>query len=216
MGALREAFTNAVMHRNWFTEGANVFVELYTDRIEVSSPGGLPKGMTLADLGRKSVRRNALLADLLHRITFIEKAGTGIKRIQDEVRARGCPERVFENTGFFTATFFPDPWVRAQAEAQATAEVTGQVHPKYPPSTPHVTPQVHAVLAAAMDPATRDELMQAAGVRDRKHFRLAYVDALIGAGWLEMTIPKRPRSPKQRYRITSLGREILKPGQEKE
>ncbi len=72
MKAFREAITNAVMHRDWFVEGANVFVELYTDRIEVISPGGLPKGMTLADLGRKSIRRNALIADLLHRIEFIE------------------------------------------------------------------------------------------------------------------------------------------------
>ncbi|HEV7507491.1 MAG TPA: ATP-binding protein [Thermoanaerobaculia bacterium] len=33
------------MHRDWFNEDANVFVEIYVDRIEVSSPGGLPKGM---------------------------------------------------------------------------------------------------------------------------------------------------------------------------
>ena len=44
MKALREAITNAVMHRDWFFDGANVFVEIYTDRIEVSSPGSLPKG----------------------------------------------------------------------------------------------------------------------------------------------------------------------------
>ena len=76
MKAVREAITNAVMHRDWYFDGANVFVEIYTDRIEVSSPESLPKGLTLADLGRKSIRRNALMADLLHRIGFIEKAGT--------------------------------------------------------------------------------------------------------------------------------------------
>jgi predicted HTH transcriptional regulator len=113
MRALREAITNAVMHRDWFMDGANVFVELYTDRIEVSSPGGLFKGMTLADLGKKSVRRNALIADLLHRIEFIEKAGTGIKRIRDEAHDQGCPEPVFESNLFFTATFRPNPEVRA-------------------------------------------------------------------------------------------------------
>jgi len=52
--------------------------------------------MTLADLGHKSVRRNALITDLLHRIDFIEKAGTGIKRIRDEVRGQGCSEPEFE------------------------------------------------------------------------------------------------------------------------
>ena len=113
MKALREAITNAVMHRDWFVDGANVFVELYTDRIEVISPGGLPKGMTLADLGRKSIRRNALIADLLHHIEFIEKVGTGIRRIRDEVREQGCPEPEFETNGFFTAIFRPNPDVRA-------------------------------------------------------------------------------------------------------
>src|SRR3990170_6846729 len=106
------------MHRDWFMEGANVFVELYTDRIELSSPGGLPKGMLLSDLGRKSIRRNALIADLLHRIEFIEKAGTGIKRIRDEAHDQGCPEPGFESNFFFTATFRPNPGVRAAGASQ--------------------------------------------------------------------------------------------------
>ncbi|MGH7489492.1 MAG: ATP-binding protein, partial [bacterium] len=114
VAALREAITNAVMHRDWFNEGANVFVEIYADRIEVSSPGGLPRGMRPADLGHKSVRRNSLIADLLHRISFIEKAGTGIKRMQDTSHEQGCPEPAFTENGFFTAVFFPNPEVRAQ------------------------------------------------------------------------------------------------------
>ena len=47
MLALRETITNAVMHRDWFFDGTNVFVEIYTDRIEVVSPGSLPKSLTL-------------------------------------------------------------------------------------------------------------------------------------------------------------------------
>lgn len=88
-------------------DGANVFVEIYTDRIEVSSPGSLPKGLTLADLGRKSIRRNALVADLLHRIGFIEKAGAGIRRSRDEARELDCPEPEFEDDSFETVTFRP-------------------------------------------------------------------------------------------------------------
>jgi ATP-dependent DNA helicase RecG len=65
--ALREAITNVVMHRNWFIEGANVFVEIYADRIEIVSPGGLPAGLSPEELGTRSVRRNPLVADLLHR-----------------------------------------------------------------------------------------------------------------------------------------------------
>jgi predicted HTH transcriptional regulator len=61
--------------------------------------------LTAADQGSKSVRRNALIADLLHRIGFIEKAGTGIKRIRDEARDGGYPEPVWEANGFTTAVF---------------------------------------------------------------------------------------------------------------
>jgi ATP-dependent DNA helicase RecG len=208
MNALREAITNAVMHRDWFVEGANVFVEIYTDRIEVSSPGGLPKGMTLSDLGHKSIRRNALIADLLHRIAFIEKAGTGITRIRDEARAQGCPEPVFKETNFVTATFYPNPEVRAQSGTKSGPS-TRQVPDKYPTSTPQVTPQVAAMLRAAREPMAREQLQKAAGLRDREHFVANHLNPLLSSGWLEMTIPDKPRSPKQRYRITAAGRAVL-------
>ena len=207
MRALREAVTNAVMHRDWFMEGANVFVEIYTDRIEISSPGGLPKGMKLSDLGRKSIRRNALIADLLHRITFIEKAGTGIKRMRDEAHDQGCPEPIFKENGFFTAIFHPNPEVRAQAGTLQEPS-TAQVPPKYPPSTP----QVVAMLARAENGATRDELQKVTGLRDRKHFRVSLLDRFIQEGILEMTIPEKPRSSKQRYRLTQKGRSVLESG----
>ena len=220
MKALREAITNAVMHRDWFIDGANVFVELYTDRIEVVSPGGLPKGMTLADLGTKSVRRNALIADLLHRIGFIEKAGTGVIRIRDEAREGGYPEPIWEANGFVTTVFRPNPQVRAAAEAQAagaTGQVTAHVPDKRPATTrqvprkyPASTPQVRAVLAAASrGEAAREKLQSAAGLKDREHFRKEYLMPLLASGLLEMTIPDKPRSSKQRYRLTQAGRAYL-------
>ena len=52
---------------------------------------------------------------LLHRITFIEKAGTGINRMREDAREQGCPAPAFEENGFFTAIFRPNPEVRAQA-----------------------------------------------------------------------------------------------------
>ncbi len=213
MKGLREAITNAVMHRDWFNEGANVFVEIYTDRIEVVSPGGLPKGMALADLGTRSVRRNALVADLLHRIGFIEKAGTGINRIRDDARKGGYPEPSWESNGFTTAVFRPNPEVRSAAEVGATGrrpasapQVAGQVPRKCPASTP----QVLAVLQAALGgSASREALQAAAGIKDREHFRKAYLSQLVTDGLLEFTIPDKPRSSKQRYRLTAEGHKRL-------
>lgn len=210
MKALREAITNAVMHRDWFIDGANVFVEIYTDRIEVVSPGGLPKGMSLADLGRKSIRRNSLIADLLHRIDFIEKAGTGIKRIRDEARDGGYPEPMWEANGFTTAIFRPGVEVRASTEAQAERAEVRQVTPQVPDKYPTSTRQVIMALAGSAESLSRVALQKAAGLRDREHFVDKYLNPLVVAGLIEMTIPDKPRSSRQLYRLTAKGRLFLK------
>ena len=207
MEALREAITNAVMHRDWFIDGANVFVEIFSDRIEVSSPGGLPKGMNLKDLGHKSVRRNSLIADLLHRIAFIEKAGTGIKRMRDGARDKGYPEPEFTSDTFFSAIFRPI----VSSLPASTPQVTPQVPRKHPVSTP----QVLAILSSVTTgDKTREELQEAAEIRDREHFRKQYLEVLIEANLLERTLPATPRSPKQRYRITAAGRDALEAAKE--
>jgi ATP-dependent DNA helicase RecG len=79
-----------------------------------------------------------------------------------------------------------------------TAQVTGQV-----------TAQVARVLEAAKTPKTREELQDAAGIAHREHFRIAYLVPLLSAGWLERTIPDKPRSRMQRYRTTETGREAI-------
>jgi ATP-dependent DNA helicase RecG len=210
MTAIREAITNAVMHRDWFNEGANVFVEIYSDRIVISSPGGLPAGISANELGTRSVRRNPVIADLLHRIGFIEKAGTGIDRMREAARELGSPEPVFRVDEFFSATFRPLPesladQPRSTGQEDERETATPQVPRKYPASTP----QVLHILATAAREASRDELQTASGLRDRMHFAREYLQPLLDAGWIEMTIPDRPRSSKQRYRITTAGEEVL-------
>jgi ATP-dependent DNA helicase RecG len=199
--ALREAITNAVMHRDWFIEGANVFVEIYNDRIEIVSPGGLPKGMTLSDLGTKSVRRNALIADLLHRIGFIEKAGTGIRRIRDEANKGGYPAPVWNSNGFTTTVFKPNPEVRAAAQPSGT---TRQVPHKYRTSAAQVS-----LLQAAREHKSREKLQESAGIRHRQHFFAEYLRPLLADGLIEMTLPDKPTSSKQKYRLTIKGEKLL-------
>jgi hypothetical protein len=139
----------------------------------------------------------------LHRIAFIEKAGTGIRRMRDDARAHRCPSPVFAEGTFFTVTFRPNRAARA-----ATAAASAQ-----PGSTPQVTrqvtPQVRAVLVRAASASTRDDLQKAAGIGDREHFRTRYMLPLLAAGWLAMTIPHKPRSSKQRYLVTPEGEDAL-------
>ena len=121
----------------------------------MSSPGSLPKGLTLADLGRKSVRRNALVSDLLHRIDFVEKAGTGIRRIRDEARTQDCPEPQFEANSFVTVTFRSNPEVRAEAEERPMDRVAGEV-------------RLLQVMSGEM---TRQRLQEALGLKHEDHFQ---------------------------------------------
>jgi ATP-dependent DNA helicase RecG len=159
--------------------------------------------MTLADLGRKSVRRNALIADLLHRIDFIEKAGTGVKRIRDEAREGGYPEPVWESNGFTTAIFRPNPEVRTVAASPAGPS-RDQVGTKSALSRDQV-----AILHKCLTEQPIRTLLEVAGRSNRTKFRNHVLGPLLGAGLIEMTLPDKPRSSKQRYRLTPAGADYL-------
>jgi len=81
--AFRETVANALAHRTWDVN-AHVRVLMYGDRVEVSSPGGLPKGVDERDYlaGNLSVLRNPILGSVLFRLNIIEQFGTGIRRIK--------------------------------------------------------------------------------------------------------------------------------------
>ena len=82
--AFREALANAVIHRKWKTN-ANINVFMYSDRIEITSPGGLPEGVTESEyLNRNlSVLRNPVITYIFFRLRYIEHMGTGVQRIID-------------------------------------------------------------------------------------------------------------------------------------
>jgi ATP-dependent DNA helicase RecG len=80
-------------------------IEMFDDRIEISNFGGLVKGLKPEDFGRKSVLRNPNIANLLHRIGYIEKMGTGIIKMQKLIEKAGLQPIKFEFGNFFTVTF---------------------------------------------------------------------------------------------------------------
>lgn len=83
--AYREALANFCVHRN-FLINAMTKIACYDDRIEISSPGGLPDGLSEDEFldGRVSQLRNEIVAGVFHRLNIIEKFATGIKRIKNE------------------------------------------------------------------------------------------------------------------------------------
>jgi len=105
--AVREAVINAVMHRDYFYDSSHVYVHIFSDRLEVENPGGLPAGLTMAELGKRSVRRNRAIADLLYRAKFIERIGSGIQRMESSLAQNGNPPMEVSATNFFVVRFYP-------------------------------------------------------------------------------------------------------------
>lgn len=104
--ALREGLLNAVAHRDYFVAGANILVEIYSDRVEITNPGGLAKGLTKKDLGKRSLSRNNLLFGLMQRMGLVEKVGSGIIRMRNEMKKYGLRGPHFDiNNNWFTIIF---------------------------------------------------------------------------------------------------------------
>ena len=104
--AIREAVVNAVMHRDYACETAEVKISLYEDRLEVVSPGGLPNGVTVERMkeGRRAPR-NELLRDVLRDYRQVERIGMGVRnRIISAMRRHNRTEpELLEEEHRFTA-----------------------------------------------------------------------------------------------------------------
>ena len=147
----------------------------------------------------------------MHRIDFIEKAGTGIKRIRDDSRAQGCPEPKFQTTGFFTTIFYPNPKVRTQAEAHV------EVHEAHVEAHGPMTGVERTILlACSTDVRSTPDLLGVVGHATRTGGFKKALGHLVSDGLLEMTVPDKPRSSKQRYRITARGAAALERSGKKE
>ncbi len=132
---------------------------------------------------------------------YIERMGTGIRDKIKRCVDAGLPEpEIRIDGGFFGLTVRRK---KAESVDQAEVQVAGQV-------TPQVTPQVRALLGALVDsPRSREELQDAVEIKDREHFRKAYLEPLLAIVWIERTIPDKPTSRLQKYRLTEKGRVLL-------
>ena len=81
--AYREAIANALIHRDW-SINAHIRIAMFPDRIEIKSPGSLPKGLTVQEYenGEISCLRNSILGNVFFRLKYIEMFGTGVTRIK--------------------------------------------------------------------------------------------------------------------------------------
>ena len=87
--AVMEAIANAIIHRDYMQMGSEIHIDMYDDRMEIYSPGGMMDGRLIQQLNPLAVpskRRNPLLADFFSRLGLMERRGSGMKKIIDSYK----------------------------------------------------------------------------------------------------------------------------------
>jgi ATP-dependent DNA helicase RecG len=98
--AVREALVNAICHRDYRLSGRRVEIRLFSDRLEVISPGGLPGYMTIDNIVEEHFSRNPRIVGGLYYWGYIEELGLGIDRMIEEMVSSGHPPPLFEATPY--------------------------------------------------------------------------------------------------------------------
>ncbi len=182
--ALREAVINAIVHNDYTSEIPPKF-EFFNDRIEITSFGSLPQGITEKEFFEGySVPRNKELMRVFRDLGLVEHLGSGVPRI---LRSYGKDCFIF--TENFLRMTFP----------ASVKQVT-----------PQVTPQVRELIKILDDEMNRQDMQGKLGLSDREHFRLYYLKPALEQGVIEMKIPDKPNSRLQKYRLTEKGKQLKK------
>ena len=193
--ALREAVVNALVH-NDYSNGSSPKFEFFKDRLEITSSGGLPYGVELADFfGGYSSPRNKEIMRVFRDLELVEQLGSGVPRILEKYEPSIF--EIFPN--FLRVVFhYALPFeTEAQVKAQVKAQVEAQVElPDW---------QIKILKTCSLKEKSSQELVEALGYSSRSgHFKKG-LQSLIEHKFIERTLPDKPKSRLQKYRITDKG-----------
>lgn len=187
------AMGKAAIHRDYFTS-ASIRILLFADRVEIISPGHLPDSLSVEAIRHgKTNRRNPTLTEHAAQILPYRGLGSGIPRALREWPRIELIDDVAGNQ--FSAL----AW-RPESE---WGSVTGEI-------SPPVTPPVAALLALLAEAGElgNAEIRERMQLKDRTHVREHYIEPALAQGLIEYSIPDKPRSRVQKYRLTPQGRAL--------
>ncbi|MBK8482382.1 MAG: putative DNA binding domain-containing protein [Proteobacteria bacterium] len=210
--ALRETIINAVIHRDVSNPSSYVAIAVFDDRIEIHSIGDFPTGIRaeLLTQEHRSIPRNPLIAGAFHRTGAIEVWGRGTNRVIEACRAWGIEAPTFKvEMGVMTVTFRAE--IRPGGEAERAGAKTSQGTDLVGDSvTDSVGDPVDRLLGALESgPLATAQLQKALGLKHRPTFKENYLKPALAERLIEMTVPDKPSSRLQKYRLTDAGRARL-------
>lgn len=211
--AVEEAVVNAVYHRAYDVREP-VEVRILHDELVVLSYPGPDRSVRLEQLraGRAHSRRyrNRRLGEFLKELEFTEGRSTGIPKILHAMEANGSPPPEFEfdeDHTYFQVRLPVHPAAKEKNDAPSDADLPG-LDLEFGTKSALSRHQVD-ILASCEQLRAASELMHLTGRSDRTKFKTSLLLPLLVNGLVEMTVPDKPKSRLQRYRITPLGRQVL-------
>jgi len=222
--AMREILVNALIHRDYSIAGGAISLAIFDDRVEVWSAGKYPKGITPDMLSRRhpSVQRNPIIADGFYRAGLIEKWGRGTNRVAEMCRAAGIAAPMYEEIGGSVLVTFR---VRVGATARIRVPTDASRRPesgqsRRPESGPGRRPDAIVsdarvslewrILAALIPgPLGRRGVTLKLGHTSVSGAVKKAISGLLRDEWIEYTIPDKPNSRLQEYRLTMTGERAL-------
>lgn len=188
--ALKEAVINAMVHSD-YTLTTTPIIELYSDRIEITSGGGLPQGLSQEEfLEGVTAPRNKELIRVFKDVDLIENIGSGVLRILDAYD-KSC----FKFMDHFLRVSFKykeNPF-KYDTEQVKPNKITEQDKPNKKED------KINLILEFCKEPKSVKEIMEYIGLKHRPTFMYDYLNPLLEKNKLQMTIPDKPKSKNQKY-----------------
>ena len=185
---IAEAVVNAIAHRDYLSKGS-VQAMLFSDRVEITNPGGLPPELTLERLRRDhaSYPKNPHLAEAMYQAGYIERFGTGTGEILRLCRDANLLEPIFDLEEGFKLIIWRPNAIKKQLTDQATGQASGQVKEG-----------IKRIIYVINGELNTTDLMAILDLKHREYFRDNYLIPTIDEGFIELTVPEYPNSPNQK------------------
>jgi ATP-dependent DNA helicase RecG len=155
---------------------------------------------------------NRRIGDFLRELHLTEGKGTGIPKIKRAMKNNGSAEPMFETDDARSYFLVVLPKKQPVKDDGLIIHYDfGKIHTGGQ-VTPQVTPLVKKLLGVIQGQMSRTEMMGTLNLKDKKSFVERYISPAIEQDLIELTIPDKPTSSKQQYRLTSKGKELLSKG----
>jgi ATP-dependent DNA helicase RecG len=196
VAALREVLLNALVHRNY--TGAHIQIKIFDDRICFWNDGALPEDLTIELLKQKhsSKPRNPVIADVCFKGGYIDAWGRGIEKIIDACQEAELPEPEFEeNSGGVLVTLFNNKYGSQNIKLQPESQLESQLE--------SLDMRILALLRK--DILSKSEISNKLGQKKVSGRLNVVIRDLLRRKTIELIIPDKLTSSKQKYRLTEKG-----------